>query len=755
MMSVICALFAVSAVAGNVSETIVVRDGRCDWGIVCGTNANDRFACAELIEIFEKATGVGLALSEGVRPQHAFLVGGQFAKRPLADEETSLFVDGGDIVLAGGGKSGSAYAVYDFCEKAFGYRIYGAYEGAEVCRKTRDLKWATGEISTRPKFTGYRVNHGRPIPRTELEKKFYRRNRCNFGDRPLTSRPMLAQHGHLLFVPPYDKDYSHFLKVKWKGMFKEHPEYFSLDRSGKRTDKGQLCFSNRALRDLYIARFREVAGKLGKGIYMVGSNDSHNERYCWCDGCARLMEKYGTNGGPLFDFILELCANVRDLDDVYVATLAYKRPEQTELAPRNVRFPDNFVCDAAFLNADRPIKAMKDIVLPDGTVYNRFRNLKEWNRITDHLAWWYYGGASPLQTYRRMQIEMRELLEAGVDSVGACGTGGNFEFADVGTYMYFQLLRDPEIDADSAVRDVFAHKYGAAADAVFLYLKELEEFAIGNWSNPDYSLGCDLYIDSVPVEGTDLVRWLKLFERAEASVAGAEERVRRNVRTARAWLDCMAVVYASRIRAAAADYPIDTERTISRGYAMCDEAEAAGIVARERNPARRILDSMRYYANLKSEALPPELALVAKKDVRLYLPEEPLPFWRKTRPLLNDPLAAAGVAMMGTLKDPAKPIVVQLYDSQTRQWLRLKGPIEHSSLRDGRYTMINLGVARLPRLAQFVLGNCWGTSMHVTGLGRFYDPSYHEKRYEFWASVRVDGDRVLCDRIYLVDKGMP
>jgi hypothetical protein len=45
--------------------------------------------------------------------------------------------------------------------------------------------------------------------------------------------------------------------------------------------------------------------------------------------------------------------------------------------------------------------------------------------------------------------------------------------------------------------------------------------------------------------------------------------------------------------------------------------------------------------------------------------------------------------------------------------------------------------------------------MHVTGLGRFYDPSYHEKRYEFWASVRVDGDRVLCDRIYLVDKGMP
>ena len=116
---------------------------------------------------------------------------------------------------------------------------------------------------------------------------------------------------------------------------------------------------------------------------MVGSNDNHNSRYCCCPGCRKLMEKYGTNGGPLWDFITELCRDIkRDLPDVFVTSLAYKGPEQTEKAPENLIFPDNFICDAAFLNSDRTLAEIP--AEADG--FSRLENLKKWCRITSHVA---------------------------------------------------------------------------------------------------------------------------------------------------------------------------------------------------------------------------------------------------------------------------------------------------------------------------------------------------------------------------------
>ncbi|NLE41189.1 MAG: hypothetical protein GX615_05085 [Lentisphaerae bacterium] len=51
-------------------------------------------------------------------------------------------------------------------------------------------------------------------------------------------------------------------------------------------------------------------------------------------------------------------------------------------------------------------------------------------------------------------------------------------------------------------------------------------------------------------------------------------------------------------------------------------------------------------------------------------------------------------------------------------------------------------------------------------LGRYYDPSYHERRYEVWASLKCTGpffdpdsaadvSDISCDQVFLVDKGMP
>lgn len=111
--------------------------------------------------------------------------------------------------------------------------------------------------------------------------------------------------------------------------------------------------------------------------------------------------------------------------------------------------------------------------------------------------------------------------------------------------------------------------------------------------------------------------------------------------------------------------------------------------------------------------------------------------------------------MFGHNVDADKPILVQLYDAGTKEWLLPKASIDPHALKPDAYTLVSLGTARLPRMGMLVLADKWGTSLDIRSLGRFYDPSYHEKRYEFWASVRLDGGCLFCDRVYLVDKGMP
>ncbi len=742
------------------SRLEVVRDGRSDWQIVCGMGERDRLAADELAEIFEKATGVRLPVAgRPSQSRHCFLVGSEFSGCRLADEETSVAEQNGNIVLAGGGAAGTCYAVYDFCEKYFGYRLYGTYPGAEIVKKMSNFVWDGKSISTKPAFSGYRISHNVPKARNEAEARFFRRNRNNAGDRPVTDRILGAQHGLFLWVPSTEKGYGSTwldkqIGTKWEPMFEKHPEYFSLDRHGKRTNHGQLCFANKEVRKLLISRFREFAAKKGPGIYMVGSNDSHNERYCWCDGCARMMDKYRTNGGPLWDFILELCTAVTDMKDVYVTSLVYKGPEQTELAPTGIVFPDNFVADLGFLNSYQIPSAMRDMKLPDGRIYNRLQSIRDWTSISKHVAWWYYGGAAAIQTYRRMQMEFKELLAAGVDSVGSCGTGGNFEFGDVGDYMFFQLLRNPEMDADAVVMDIFRHKYGAAAEKVFDYLKELELYNIKNWGNPRWGFGCDDIYEKIPLEGGDLVRWQRYFDDALAMVRDDPLRLA-NVKIARVGLDCWTIVYASRIREADPSYALDINAVLARALAACEDAEKRGIVLKDRNVARRSLNSMRYYANLKTDALPPELNGELPENVRLYLPEDPPHFAAERAAITNDLKAAAGVAMFGRDVDVAKPVPVQLYDAGTKEWLLPKASIDPHALKPDAYTLVSLGTARLPRMGMLVLADKWGTSLDIRSLGRFYDPSYHEKRYEFWASVRLDGSCLLCDRVYLVDKGMP
>lgn len=818
------ALCGLAAAQGQASPLTLAESGAPACIVVYdAANPAESFAVKELNEIVRGTLGfewptASLADADGIgAPTNRVLVGRLPAVRTalgpalfdaLEPQESLVTRRGNDLILAGGDDWGTIYAVYDFVENELGYRCFAPYPGGERFVRTDRVAFSGTTTRRRPAFDGYRLCYISPLLFRENRQAFNRflfRNRgtrlvdkwgpgAGFADDIGLVEPYRLQvpgHGLFLFVPPVEQKWVFWRKGTLAGSFDEHPEFFTWSDEGRRVSNSQLCLSSPELRRLLTTRILEAIEAKGDGVYMVGSNDHQHRRYCWCPGCRALEEKYQSTGGPLWDYILELCERVKaEHPRVFISSLAYKGPEQTEKAPADIVFPDNFICDAGFLNAFQSLREIPDLTLENGAVYNRFENLKDWVGITKHVSYWYYGGCAPFQVYERPAKELRELHEAGVRSVGACGLG-SMEFGDITTYLYLRLLVDPALDERKLVEEFTAFNYGAAAEPMMAFIDELErlrnallargaeslvETADGSPAKDEYGRlvrwselrADDTYEHMVFLEPEQILRWQDDFDRMLAIVAD-DPSAARNVRIARTAVDCWTVAFMGRIRTAFPDREIDIDRILERGLLSAREAIDAGRVNPDTAPALKVLNDMSLYANLQSEALPSELAPHPASRVKRYLPLHPEPLKRRVAELTEDPDAVAGWAMREIVKEPAEfvnGVPFEFYDETSKQWLKT-GSIPVDAIRPGEYQLHKLFVERLPPKNRLVFGHFWGTSLDIQKLGlRYYDPTYHQRLYEIWASVKCDGpvfdpdsagtvSTIACDQVFLVDLGMP
>jgi hypothetical protein len=801
MKTILSALMLVLIGAGCVTNRlrsqaqVVVENGRSEYVIAYGTQNGifDKFAAEEFQKILQRTTAVNLKLVAADSPEamaaaKRIIIGksklatgilGVTLVNSLRDQESLVIGVGHDIILIGGGDLGTQYAVFDFLEKEAAYRCFAPYPGGERIVKTERLIYSGKQSRNIPAFTGYRTSYGISWNLPGMGKFLYR-NRNNelfklgknsyFADPDYHSefyRVFGSQHGLTMFVPPHDSKFSSLTGMKFEGLFDKHPEYFSLSADGTRSDKAQLCFSNPELRKVFTERFLQVVKKKGDGVYMVGSNDHHNQKYCNCPGCLALAEKYNTNGGALWDYLVELCTLLeKDYPHVYVTSLAYKGPKQTEKAPDGIIFPDNFICDAAFLNSDCSLKEVADLKLEDGTTFNRFENLKKWTRICKHVSYWYYGGQTPCLVSQRAQKELKELRDAGVKSVGSCGVGGGMEFGDIAMYVYYRLLLNPDADADALVTDACAFKYGAAAAMMVDYIAELERSRQETFGRYPHLWADDSYNKMGFVTAEQIVRWQKDFDTMLQLVKDDPVRSR-NVRIARVGVDIWSVIFQAKIRKAFPELKIDVQTSLSRGLAACTEAEQAKMVLKNKNSARRILNSMSIYAYLKDDAIPVELQKNPRNKVFRYLPVQPPHFFKKTRSLTPDKEAVAQFTMKADVsaKSLQRGVKFEFYDALAKKWV-FNGTIEKERIVPGQYKLYCLGTAYLPAASRFVLGGRWGSALDMNGFGRYYDPSYQQKQFEYWVSLKCEGpaldpqstektNSISCDQVFLIDKGMP
>ncbi len=313
------ALWCLNAAA---DPLVLARDGKSEYAIVHENAASapewEREAVRDLSVFLEKMSGAQFPVQHSGAAKNIHV--GRIAPgdtRPLAERERRITAVGDDLYIYGDGRWGATFAVYDFLEY-FGCRWFSIW-GDQFIPDHPVLTWnESGTWSKVPSFVsfdfGAAISEAMPSMRD-----FARRNRVHLmppytGGIPDGSWHIIGPtlHGLSAWLPPgglppgkmTGQWNGAYPLLKDKAYFKDHPEYFSLGRDGRRDPRRQLCFSNPELRreltsNLELVLSSEYDGK-SDAVIDVGANDTGGP-FCCCSDCRRLELKYSSPGGPYLD----------------------------------------------------------------------------------------------------------------------------------------------------------------------------------------------------------------------------------------------------------------------------------------------------------------------------------------------------------------------------------------------------------------------------------------------------------------------
>lgn len=760
-----CALLLNGCGASKAKLGQIVKDGRTDYIIVTGTNGlYDRFAVGEFKEIMKKSTGIDFKSVKSGSPEAAsarkrILIGDSPEVRKLLGDKTvtdlknleSLVTKrGNDIIIVGGGNHGTAYGVYSFLEKEVGYRYFIPERDGQLIPQHKNLTYSGKEHRERIAFDFLRTMCMLPYYK-KITPMFLYRNRGDVSRQcsgPTKMKGLLSSdnpmldsgHGFYLYITT-ERTKNFYKWDKPKDYFKTNPEFFSMDKNGKRSNRLQLCFSNPELRKEFTKRIIERGRRMGKrGILVIGANDWPGS-FCYCPKCKKLEEKYGCIAGPLYDYILELCPQVKKaLPEIKISTLAYRKA-QSECPPKNIeKMPDNWICDFAPVDDDmgQALDGARNI----GTL----KNLQAWNKIAATITYWYYIciDSAPFGIVERLQRDMRLMHKNGVRGVGVCGQGTP-GMHPLQVYIMLRLMIDPDQDAWKLVREYTDFVYGPAAEDMRSYIKELEDV----WKEDKKYIGLygpgKVMMCYTPER---LVRWQSMFDAMEKKLAG-RKREMKYLALARWDIDMLCLDHYARIKQKYPNWKTTPEDLIARMRKTPVPQQYRLLKLRDRSETAYLM--------------------TAAMNKPIPAPLDKLPSWQVRQiPLcggawdVEDADAACGRAKYQDFYkgqfDNAKKIHVDFYDEAKKKTLS-NGSFDISKAAANKYELFCLGKTTIPRGGLVALDRWWISA----SLAPYYPEGDEFREFEIWASLKFTGpafdknskakkNRMLCDRMFIVDR---
>ncbi len=770
---------------------LLAHNGKTDYVIVLPSAPSevDAYAVGKLREYLKQMTGAEFpeaALGAMPARRPAIFVGmsapalKRLGEDPLADLKPQEHVArsmGRDVFLYGQGVHGNLNAVMMFLEDVLGWRWYSVFCKPVVphrptlslkpFRLRRGFSFAYREVGLRYNFDFY-YQHGINMGFDRLIRKRMKRGGKNQPEFVSRLRNDKFVHASFAYIPPSPK--SRYAKsfdwLEHKNYFETHPDFFSVDSGGRRVSNRQLCFSNPALRkELTNNILKHIEVSPDNAIITLDAAD-HPGKFCYCPGCQALEKKYQSPGGPIYDYLVELCRALKAAHPrVMVKTLAYRRSQTQKppALPAGQKLPDNLIVSFA------PIEDcyFADWTHPDPRIQETYRDLVAWRKVAAHLWAWLYpnpwgtGAVMPVGNVQRIITNMRLMHQAGVSGVFTDHNGflERAGWSELQSYLLYKLMQDVQCDTDAIIQEFTDYMYAAAGPLVRQYLAELEQGRKAmaalppqvRYKSSEYDLRTFPYLT---VE--NICRWQTLFDAMERRVAGQADPLL-NVRTLRRELDFATLWRWFDLKKRYPAYFRDYRPFADRIEAVNQAKAPAGMKPRPLGK-RALADFIAIIQGGGMEKpLPAQFDGIDRPRIRTFLPANK---GRGKGPrCVADPDAARGYAV--TVDRPDMPFQFGFYQWKSRNPSSgAHGPrvsLSSDDITPGVYRLYKLGTITVsPDCVIWFSAKSWLTNLSLGD--RLYEPG-GDNTWTAYVSLKFEGpayagaeknDRVLVDRIILV-----
>lgn len=470
--------------------------GKSDYRIVlaAGASTSEQTAARELQSYLKQISGAELPIVDANDDcgRHFIYVGYDTrvkavtgAPVPAADDEAFTYetIDG-NLYVYGGRERGTMYGVFSFLEQQLG------------------VLWLMPDYTYVPQRTTYRMPdlHVHEAPAIHYRYAQYRHVLddawCAHNKNNTLWAPRRNDYGG---IGAYWNCHTCEQFVPAETYFETHPEYFAL-RDGKRISNGQLCLTNPDVLRICTDEILK-AMDVYPDCWVYSMSQSDNRRYCECENCTAIADRYQAQSGLMLWFVNQVAAAAKEVHpDKYVGTFAY---QYTRKAPVGIRPADNVVIrlcsiECCFAHA------------LDECEHNRsfMADLRDWQQLTSHLYIWdyvvnfaqYHAPFPNLQVLARNIRVFRDHHVVGIQEEAQYQTPGG-EFAELKAWLLAHLLWNPEQDTQPLINAFVRAYYGAAADAVLRYIELCRqlikpETVMGIYIRHDNALYTDEFISS-------------------------------------------------------------------------------------------------------------------------------------------------------------------------------------------------------------------------------------------------------------------
>ncbi|MFH0964649.1 MAG: DUF4838 domain-containing protein [Planctomycetota bacterium] len=537
----------------------LAKDGASDYVIVLPPDAtpSEEFAADELASHLKEMTGADLPIvrDPDPLPAHAILLGisdrlkelGVTVNAPaLGKEACVLRVVGDSLVIAGGRPRGTLYGVYALLEDRLGCRWYAPDTTFIPKRSTIELPDLN--FTSQPAFE-YRepwmyAGHVWSVWwRKHFVPEYVSRTR-NSGHLINTHvHPIDDLHGGYFKLPHAGHNLSHLVPAK--DYAQSHPEYFAL-HDGKRMTEGdlELCLSNpdvvRVAADTMRAWMRETPDA---DMFFVGQSDTGN--YCQCDRCVAAYRKYSANpggdkwgglgwgglAGRNLQFANEIAKLLKDeFPDNRIGVFAYGA---TRNPPKNIKAHPNIV--VWYCPIERCVCHPIDRGPINRDFYDFAGGIQRWKAIAKEVYLYDYwlgnamGLPADLLTLADTVRAAKRLGVIGIKVDSIVDIQAGFGFCRY--WLYAELFRNPDFDAQWGLREFLDAYYGPAAPYIDSFIRlasnprmyePLPEKKANIWTSPasplreHLVLGCHLGYRKLTRDAIE--ESYALFEKARAAV---------------------------------------------------------------------------------------------------------------------------------------------------------------------------------------------------------------------------------------------